>query len=184
MKKEDFIKSIALPGEVWKDVPNYERQYSVSTLGRVASFSNRGFNILKGEENNTLLKYLRVNLYKHCKREHVFIHRIVATVFIPNPNNLPFVDHIDGNPRNNAASNLRWCTRQENIDNPNTRPRHGKHTNPYNGAFDKPVSAFLDNKETRYRSISEAGRQGHFWKGILKSTKTGEPYHGMTWRFL
>jgi hypothetical protein len=54
------------------------------------------------------------------KRHHRKVHRLVAEAFIPNPNNLPEVDHIDTNKDNNCAENLRWCTHQENHLNPLT----------------------------------------------------------------
>ena len=54
-------------------------------------------------------------------RKGCFIHRLVAEAFIPNPENKPFVDHIDGNRTNNNPTNLRWVTQKENCNNPNTR---------------------------------------------------------------
>jgi hypothetical protein len=56
--------------------------------------------------------------YRHCAIG--WIHRLVAEAFVPNPQGLPEIDHIDGNPSNNAASNLRWCTHQQNMRNPVT----------------------------------------------------------------
>ena len=183
MTKQEFIESIRLEGEEWKDVPGYEEQYSVSSLGRVGVCSCSGANILKGEGNNTLLHYLRVGLYSHSKKKKVFIHRLVASAFIPNPTNLPFVDHIDGNPLNNAASNLRWCTRQQNIDNPNTRPTHGRHLRPYNGTYDKPVVATKDKEVIRFRSMAEAERNGHYWESVKSAIAKNRPYHGYYWSY-
>ena len=58
--------------------------------------------------------YLRVTLYKNGKQKHFLIHRLVAQAFIPNPKNLPEVNHIDKNPVNNKVDNLAWCTAKEN----------------------------------------------------------------------
>ncbi len=58
--------------------------------------------------------YLRVTLYKNGKQKHFLIHRLVAQAFIPNPKNLPEVNHIDNNPVNNRVENLAWCTAKEN----------------------------------------------------------------------
>lgn len=59
--------------------------------------------------------YLRVQLYNHGDCEFVGIHRLVAEAFIPNPDNKPFVNHINGDKSDNRAANLEWCTQQENI---------------------------------------------------------------------
>lgn len=181
MTKQEFIESIRLEGEEWRDVPNYENQYSVSSLGRVVTCSKRKTTLLKGDENNTSLHYKRVDLYSHSKRKRVLVHRLVASTFIPNPNNLPFIDHIDGNPHNNSVFNLRWCTRRENIDNPNTRPSCGKHLTPYNGIFNKPVLAFNEHERIRYLSMTEAEKDGHYWERIRNAIDNCRQYHGYYW---
>ena len=58
--------------------------------------------------------YWYVDLYNNGLRKRQFIHRLVADAFIANPDNKPFVNHIDGNPANNHISNLEWCTIQYN----------------------------------------------------------------------
>lgn len=59
--------------------------------------------------------YRRVRLYDGDKYKWVFVHRIIAAMFVPNPDNLPVVNHIDANKDNNAAENLEWCTQKSNI---------------------------------------------------------------------
>ena len=108
--------------EIWKEIPDY-RDYKVSNFGRVMSFNkNPDGNILKINPNQT--GYLRISIYnKNNKRVTRFIHRLVALAFIPNPDNLPTVDHIDINKTNNNLYNLRWATRHD--QNMNTcRTRH------------------------------------------------------------
>lgn len=184
MTKQEFIESTRLKGEEWRDVPGYESQYSVSSLGRVAVKSCRSTTLLKGEGNNTLLHYLRVDLYSHSKRKRVAIHRLVAEVFIPNPDNLPFVDHIDGNPHNNSVSNLRWVTRQQNVDNPNTRPKHGKHINPYGGQFDHPIVAKNTTEILYFKSLAEAERKGYCWDSVKKALQQQSFYRGYMWYYV
>ena len=112
--------------EIWKKVVNFEN-YEVSNLGNVRRVSckiiyqngqvcNYKEKILKLENNKGNLKgfYKRVTLCKNNKPKRFQVHRLVAEYFIPNPLNKPCVNHIDGNPSNNIASNLEWCTYKEN----------------------------------------------------------------------
>ena len=97
----------------FKYIPQYENLYSIDRSGNV--FSHISGKILKPHPN--LRGYLMVDLYKDGKVKKCVIHRLVAITYIPNPNNLPEIDHIDTNRQNNNADNLRWCTRQENCNN-------------------------------------------------------------------
>lgn len=93
--------------EIWKDVP-FDSNYKVSNYGRI--FSKRTNKILKGEL--TEKGYIRVALTEH---KRYLVHCIVAQTFIPNPENKPQVNHIDGNKQNNYVDNLEWCTQSENM---------------------------------------------------------------------
>ena len=108
--------------EEWRDIPGYEGAYMVSSYGRIkalARFDGRGHkkkeHILKCDYVGTH-GYHIVNL-RHCGNERlaVPIHRIVAEVFISNPDNLPVVNHKDGNKLNNTVDNLEWVTQSENV---------------------------------------------------------------------
>jgi hypothetical protein len=98
-------------------IKGYEGLYEVDTQGNVYSIKrtkSRRIRILKSYPNEN--GYMKVNLYDEfgkCKKKYV--HRLVAGAFIPNPNNLPVIDHIDCDVSNNQVSNLRWCTQSENI---------------------------------------------------------------------
>lgn len=135
MTNEEFIKSVSLEGEIWKVVVGYEGKYWISSFGRIITNSPLyGLCFVKGEKPSAT-GHIRVDLYRHCKRERIYIHRLVALHFIDNPNGYNEVDHIDGNPTNNHYTNLRWCTHLENMNNPNTVWKQtlanlGKYNNP------------------------------------------------------
>ena len=98
--------------EVWEDIKGFEGLYQISNFGNVKSFYKD--KILKGRPDKD--GYYRVCFYKNKKSKEMKIHRLVAQAFIPNPENFPQVNHIDGNKLNNCVSNLEWCTAKYNIN--------------------------------------------------------------------
>ena len=120
---KDFIE-----GEVWKDVVGYEEFYEVSNYGRVYNKTRKIPFRDKFYYRPGKMKLLSINgnynlmvLNKGRAQKSVYVHRIVAMAFVPNPHNKGYVDHIDGNPLNNKAENLRWCTNRENVNYDNVR---------------------------------------------------------------
>ena len=93
--------------EIWMAIKNYPN-YEVSSMGRVRSLYRRVPHILKPAVTNSL-GHLKVGLYKDGKVKQLFVHRLVAEAFIPNPENKPTVDHIDRDTSNNCVENLRWA---------------------------------------------------------------------------
>lgn len=111
--------------EEWRDVPGYEGIYQVSNCGRVKSCTRTR----KGKGNSIVLvpeKYLKLRTdkdgYKEAalslngKIKYYRVHRLVAMAFIPNPLNLPVINHKDENPANNFAGNLEWCDNRYNTN--------------------------------------------------------------------
>lgn len=92
--------------EIWKDINGYEGIYQISNSGKVKSFHHNKETILKSHIGNG---YLKVQLKKNNKCKCVYIHRLVAEAFIPNPNNFLEVNHKDECKINNSVSNLEWC---------------------------------------------------------------------------
>lgn len=100
--------------EIWKTIDEAP-DYKVSNLGRVSSFRvyKEGY-ILKQKSDKD--GYLEIQLtVAHGKKIWRRVHRLVANAFIPNPDNLPIVNHKDGNVKNNSVDNLEWCTNSYNI---------------------------------------------------------------------
>lgn len=91
--------------EVFKDIKNFEN-YQVSNLGRVYSKNKNCFMSLKHKAGRG---YIQVNLWDGKKHVHKYLHRLIAEVFIDNPNNYRTVNHIDGNKLNNVVTNLEWA---------------------------------------------------------------------------
>lgn len=111
--------------EIWKDIQGYEGLYQVSNLGKIKSLDriikankDGGKRLAKGELK-TLQKgwhgYLWVALCKNGKSKTYSVHRLVALAFIENKENMPQVNHIDGNKENNSVGNLEWCDDAKNI---------------------------------------------------------------------
>ena len=95
--------------EIWKPVVGWEGIYEVSNLGKVRNMYGV---ILIGWKTKD---YHYISLSKNGKNKKYRVHRLVAQAFIPNPKNLPVVNHIDENKLNNCVDNLEWCTQEENV---------------------------------------------------------------------
>lgn len=102
--------------EIWKPVKGYENEYIISSFGKLQSIPRKGTSkTLKTRKTYFDKKGYEVcSIVKNKQYKSIRIHRLVAEAFIPNPNNLPQVNHIDGNKQNNNVSNLEWCTNEYN----------------------------------------------------------------------
>lgn len=159
--------------EIWKDIKGYEGLYQISNLGRVKSLGN-------GESKNhayskeRILKpgkdekgYFRVCLCKDGKHTTKKVHRLAAQAFLPNPFNLPQINHKDEVKSNNSVDNLEWCDNQYNCD------------------YSKSKRVICVETNVTYKSIHEAERQtGVNFRDIsrvcLGKRQTAGGYH---WEF-
>ena len=113
--------------EEWRDIKftdtdgkeyDYSGLYQVSNYGRVRSLGNdktRKEKILNLKPNKKR-GYINVALWKDGKNKKIGVHRLVAHMFIPNPNNHPIINHQDENPSNNVWTNLEWCKQEYNVN--------------------------------------------------------------------
>lgn len=174
--------------EQWRPVKGFEGLYEVSNLGRVKSLKYG--KILK--PGMTKDGYLFVILCRNGKMKYFKVHRLVATAFIPNPMDLPEVNHKDENKINNVVSNIEWCSRRYNVNygSRNERAASARRNDP---ARSKAVEAsrYSDFRtiELRFASTMEAKRNGYDRGGVSAccrgcySTHRGNFYKGLFWRY-
>ena len=117
--------------EVWKDVIGYEGIYEVSNLGIIRSVERYDYSGHKRKAKTIAFVidrdgYAKVHLCLCGKSKYHFVHRIVATAFIDNPENLPQINHKDENKKNNKAENLEWCTSKYNKNYGRRAERFGR----------------------------------------------------------
>ena len=142
---------------MWKDIPTWEDTYELNENGEVRNKITG--NYIKGDINNA--GYYRVCLYKKPRKERYFRHRLVAELFILNPNNLPEVNHKNEIKRDNRLTNLEWCTREYNNNYGTARKRaaqtiKGKMANGKNPAAKKVICI---NTGEIFECIREAGNK-------------------------
>lgn len=156
--------------EEWKDVSGYEGLYQVSNLGRVYSFP-RAWNINPNvifKHDGKILKlnpnhgYRVAQLLKNSITQAIFVHRVVATAFIPNVHNKPYVNHKNGIRDDNRVENLEWCTSSENNLHAYRTLNRKKSSLGKSGILSpsiKPVIAYLkDGTKKEYISMTEAAK--------------------------
>lgn len=143
--------------------------YQVSTKGQIKSLNIRKGRILK---QHTQCGYLYVGLSKQCKAKLYLVHRLVAEAFIPNPDNLPEVNHKDENKLNNRVDNLEWCDAKYN-SNYGTR----------NKRKSKPIQCIETGKI--YWGARELERQtGILHNNIAKAIRNNTIAGGYHWQYV
>lgn len=178
--------------EIWKAIEGYE-DYEISSLGRVKSLANdksRKEKILKPMKHRD--GYLFVHLYRDRKYKRFYVHRLVATAFIPNPEGFEQINHKDENKINNVVDNIEWVSRSYNI-NFGTRNIRAATTLTNHPALSKAVEAsrFSDFRTIEFRFVStqEAGRNGYEQSAVSACCngcycrKGNNKYKKLYWRF-
>lgn len=154
--------------EIWKDVLGFEGRYQVSNLGNVRSLLNKKGPLYLIHKSKTTNGYIAVRLYKDGKLYTKTVAKLMATVFIPNPDNLPQVNHINEIKTDNRIENLEWCTAKYNTN-------YGDRNNK----ISKKVRKTLTNMRSRpvrcietgqvFASMRGAARYIGDWEGTISN---------------
>ena len=168
--------------EEWKSIPGYEGLYEVSNLGRVRSLDRYdGRNHFRKGKVLSLVKntdgYLKVLLKCNTKCKTITVHRLVAQAFIPNPDNLPIINHKDEDKTNNRVENLEWCDNYYNLMYGTGNDR--RIISNQNGGIEKRISTRIKNGTADNRTcgiIKTEGRAAYkrMWRKIHKEKINNE----------
>lgn len=113
------LLEISKDGELWKPCPEFEDKYLISSYGRVLGIGTyntcKKGELIKQHKKRGRNGYMQVRLYNNGIAKTIEVHTLVAKAFIPNPQSLPMINHIDEDKTNNHVNNLEWCTNQYNV---------------------------------------------------------------------
>ena len=180
--------------EKWSPIHGYEGFYEVSNLGNVRGVDRRVCDtnaknistrevkghMMKPSSNGSKQGYLFVYLCKNGKPKRFYVHRLVACAFIPNPLNLPYINHKDENAQNNSVDNLEWCTQVYNIN-------YGHRAQKYSKSRMIPILQISKDGQTvvEWESAKTAGDALGFHAGTLTNACRGKikSYKGFIWKY-
>lgn len=169
--------------EDFVDIKGYEGLYKINKKGEIVSMNYRGHGKphIMSNKPNAGGKYYAITLRKNGEDKTYMVHRLVAETFIPNPNNLPQINHKDENGLNNVVDNIEWCDRSYNMN-------YGSRAKRQASQIKKPVLQFTLNGEfirewdggcdaEEFYNRREAQNIGRCCRGVIKSA------YGFLWRF-
>lgn len=181
--------------ERWKPIKGYEGFYEISSLCRIRSLSRKvksksiGFAVTKERIlepwMNRSVGYYMVTLYKYGKNRKLLVHRLFAEAFIPNPENKPCIDHINGIRSDNRVENLRWCTHKENTTFPLATERRIRSMN-----FKAKRVAQIELSTGKIIKVcfsaGEVERQTGYKRSLISACCRGESLtsHGYKWKYV
>lgn len=168
--------------EIWRDIPEYEGLYQISNLGNIKSqHSNR----MSGQKPGKLLKvtlmkngYMSLELRMGDTNKRHLVHRLIAEAFIPNPNNKPVVNHINGIKTDNRIQNLEWCTQSENIRHAIDTGLRGTSFGPPKGTKPWNTGKLLSEEHKAKLSKAKLGKPSLKKRKVI-DTSTGIIYDGI-----
>lgn len=189
---------------MWKDINGFEDAYRISDSGEVWSKDRWCIDLKgrkrfrKGQKLNPDIAqngYYRVTLAKNGKKVQKYLHRLLAEYFIPNPDNLPQVNHKDGNKLNCCIENLEWVSVRENTIHAykhglikhvrgERHPNYGKCGGESKRA--KPIIAVngVTGETKQYSSMIETKKDGFLPSEVSRSCKYGSIHHGFVFKLI
>ena len=164
--------------EVWKSIEGYEGKYEISSLGRVKSLTDKN-----GKKRELILKprvskngYLYLNLWESSKGRAKKIHRLVAEAFLPNPENLPVVNHLNCVKTDNRVENLEWTTHSGNALHASQNGRLRDQTGEKNHMFGRHGKDHHSSKTLIQKDLD--GNIIRVWDNAVIAGETLGYYHG------
>lgn len=192
----NFVGQLAtkiMQNEIWKEITGYEGYFEVSNLGnfrskdRIIRYKSNGTRLYPGKslKTETVVEgYQRIVLMKGAIKKRYMCHRLVAQEFVPNPDNKPFVNHINGNKADNRAENLEWVTQSENELHSHSilgNTMKGKtHPRKVEATFIKEGDKIVFNSMSDAIKFLGTG----CIEGLKKAIVTDRVYHNFKWRFV
>lgn len=170
MTKWGFLKENYIP------IKGFENLYGIDENGNIFGYKRN--RVVKQKLNR--FGYCTIKLCKENKLYYFMVHRLVAQTFIPNPNDLPQVNHKDGNKQNNNVDNLEWCTQSYNMKHAykmGLEKRNGKNVYQYD---------LNGNLIEVYDTIKDANLSLGLSKktsSLVRHCKDKKPYKGYIWSF-
>lgn len=178
---------------MWKKIPNTDFYYA-NMSGQIKSVDHRQYYISHGRETSYIRKgkvlkqvidsngyYCVAITFKNKKQKVIQVHRLIAKTFIPNPENKPQVNHIDGNKLNNKVSNLEWCSVRDNLLHAyKTGLNKGSHhmAGKFNEKHPNSKPIYMCDKDGKilkeFPSLSEATRQTGFLTTHISACARGK----------
>lgn len=164
----------------WREIPGYDPDYQVSNTGLTRSFkSGWEWRLIRPFVDDR--GYTGISLFKDGSKVRAAVHRLAAIAFIPNPENKPFVNHLDSDPKNNRLENLEWVTAKENMQHASLAGRLSSGERHWNSRLtDIQIMEIKEHLLQRKLTLAEIGKLyrvssssiSNIFRGSRNSTKS------------